>query len=102
MSRRPKGNDASRFRALVRDLRSRKGMMQAKSALRSIDDPYFRSQAYLAMANFGAKTKPERKPLIEKMMEESSKAEPLWRRGELFSFLIRDWRSGNLPGQKRY
>ena len=69
MSRRPKGNDASRFRALVRDLRSRKGMMQAKSALRSIDDPYFRSQAYLAMANFGAKTKTERKPLIEKMME---------------------------------
>jgi hypothetical protein len=92
MSRRPKGNDASRYRALTRDLRSRKGIVQAKSALRSIEDPYFRSLSYLAVAVYGAKTKSERKPLIEKMLEESQKAEPLWRRGELFSLLLKDTR----------
>lgn len=92
MSRRPKGNDASRYRALTRDLRSRKGIIQAKSALRSIEDPYFRSLSYLAIARYGAKTKAERKPLIERSLEESKKAEPLWRRGELFSLLLKDSR----------
>ncbi len=90
MSRRPKGNDASRFRALARDLKDGKGKIQAESALKGISDPYFRSLSLLSIAIHTKIGKEEKLQLIEDSLVEASRTEPLWRRGEVFSYLLRD------------
>ncbi|MGA1873958.1 MAG: DUF531 family protein [Thermoplasmatota archaeon] len=100
MSRRPKGNDASRFRSLQRDLKEGRGLIQARSSLRSINDPYFRSRSLMAMAASQRAKNSEKKDLLEESLAESRKTEPLWRRGELFSYLFKD--CGDLPDELRH
>jgi len=90
MSRRPKGNDASRFRALARDLKDGKGKIQAESALKGIQDPYFRSLSLLSIAIHTKVDMEVKLQLIEDSLAEASRTEPLWRRGEVLSYLLRD------------